>query len=95
MVLGHEKCGAVTAALEPSEPAGHVNSLLEAIRPAVFMARHQNSKDLLDKSIRNNALMVGEQINDSLPVINDAVKNKGVVVVSAYYHLGTGRVEIL
>src|SRR5215471_1535552 len=39
VVMGHQKCGAVTAAAEPGEAAGHLPSLLAMIRPAVASAR--------------------------------------------------------
>jgi len=93
-VLGHESCGAVTAALEPAQLEGHINAILDLIRPAVHMARHQEG-DILENSIKNNALMVKENISDSLPVINRAIKEKGVNVVSGYYSLTDGKVELL
>jgi len=93
-VLGHESCGAVTAALEPAQLEGHINKILDLIRPAVHMARHQEG-DLLENAIKNNAIMVKENISDSLPVINRAIKEKGVKVVSGYYSLSNGKVELL
>src|SRR6478672_9283937 len=39
VVLGHQKCGAVTAASEPGETEGHIPALLAFIRPAVEKAR--------------------------------------------------------
>src|SRR4029453_727655 len=34
VVMGHQKCGAVTAALEAGEAHGHLSTLVDAIRPA-------------------------------------------------------------
>jgi len=93
-VLGHEKCGAVTASMEPAVFEGHVGAIVEVIKPAVYLARHQDGDDL-ENAIKNNALMVKEHITDSLPVLNRAIKEKGVEVVSGYYKLETGEVEIL
>ncbi len=93
-VLGHEKCGAVTASMEPAEVEGHVGAIVEVIKPAVYLARHQDG-DLLENAIKNNALMVKEHISDSLPILNRAVKEGGLEVVSGYYKLGSGEVEIL
>mgnify|MGYP001088332034 CR=1 FL=1 len=93
-VLGHESCGAVTAALEPATHEGHINKILDLIRPAVHMARHQDG-NLLENAIKNNAIMVKENITDSLPVINRAVKEKGVKVVAGYYSLADGSVVML
>jgi carbonic anhydrase len=94
IVLGHEKCGAVTAALEPSVTEGHIGAILEELKPSVFMARHQEG-DLLENSIKNNAQIMKERIKDSLPIINKAVIQDGAKVVSAYYKLDSGIVELL
>jgi carbonic anhydrase len=40
MVLGHEKCGAITAAVEGSNEAGHLKSLVAAIQPSVEETRN-------------------------------------------------------
>ena len=39
VVMGHQKCGAVTAAAESGEAEGHLPSLLALIRPAVERAK--------------------------------------------------------
>src|SRR5262245_54112 len=41
VVMGHQKCGAVTAAAESGEPEGHLPSLLGLIRPAGERAKCQ------------------------------------------------------
>ncbi|MEQ8908220.1 MAG: carbonic anhydrase [Vicingaceae bacterium] len=92
IVLGHESCGAVTAALEPAEVEGHVGAILEELKPAVFAARQQQG-DLLENAIKNNAIFMKERIKDSMPVLNRAVRQEGVKVVSAYYSLGNGEVS--
>lgn len=94
MVLGHEKCGAVSAALEPVELEGHIPAILEELYPSVYIARQQ-SGDLLENAIRNNAIIMQERIKDSMPIINKAVRNDKVKVVSGYYKLDSGEVEIL
>jgi carbonic anhydrase len=94
MVLGHEKCGAVAAALEPSQNEGNIDRLLDIIRPAVHIARHQDG-ELLENSVKNNAKMVKEYISDAMPVMSNAVKNEGVKIASGYYKLESGKVEML
>jgi carbonic anhydrase len=94
MVLGHEKCGAVGAALHPAEVEGHIPAILEALHPAVYIARQQQG-DLLENAIRNNAIIMKERIKDSMPIINKAVLHDGVKVYAGYYKLESGEVEIL
>lgn len=35
IVLGHERCGAVTAAMQGGEAPGNIRSVVDAIKPAV------------------------------------------------------------
>ena len=94
VVLGHESCGAVNASLDDADPGGHIGSIIEKIKPAVYMARRMNG-DLLTNAIKVNAQIVGEEIKETKPIISDAVKTAGVQVVSAYYKLSSGEVEFL
>lgn len=94
VVLGHESCGAVGASLGDTDPGGHIGSIIEKIKPAVYMARRMEG-DLLTNAIKVNAQIVGEELKETKPILSDAVKNAGVQVVSAYYKLSTGEVEFL
>ena len=93
VVMGHEKCGAVGAATGDADPGGHIGSILEQIKPAVYLARTQ-SGDPGDNAIRLNAQIVAEQLKDSQPILKPAVTELGLKVVPAYYHFD-GRVEFL
>ncbi len=92
VVLGHENCGAVQASLSDADPGGHIGAIIERIKPAVYMARRMKG-DILTNAIKINAQVIGEELKDSQPILNDAVKSAGVEIVSAYYKLSTGEVE--
>ncbi|GAB5416512.1 MAG: carbonic anhydrase [Crocinitomicaceae bacterium] len=92
IVLGHESCGAVGASLGDSDPGGHIGAIIEKIKPAVYMAKRMPG-DHLTNSIQVNAQLVSEEIKESKPILNEAVKHGGVEVISAYYELSTGRVK--
>ena len=94
VVLGHENCGAVKASLGDIDPGGHIGSIIQRIKPAVYMARRMKG-DLLTNAIKVNAEIVGEEIKETKPIISEAVKSAGVKVVSAYYQLETGTIEWL
>lgn len=94
IVLGHEKCGAVAASLGDQDPGGHIGSIIEKIKPAVYMAKRLKG-DHLTNSIHVNAQLVSEEIKDSQPILSHAVKFEGLYVVPAYYELSTGKVEFL
>src|SRR6187397_534700 len=68
VVMGHQMCGAVTAASEAGEAEGHLPSLLGLIRPAVERARAQPG-DLIDNAVRINVENVVRQLRGSKPVL--------------------------
>jgi carbonic anhydrase len=92
VVLGHEKCGAVTAALSGGEPEGHIGAILEHIKPAVYMAQHMNG-DTLTNAVRMNAMLVSERMKDSQPILAKKVIEDGLKIVPAYYHLADGAIS--
>ena len=94
VVLGHESCGAVGASLGDADPGGHIGSIIEKIKPAVYMARRMEG-DTLTNAVKVNAQLVAEELKESKPILIDSVKTAGVQVVSAYYKLSTGEVEFL
>ena len=94
VVLGHQSCGAVTAAVDGSTTDLHIDELVRAIAPAVEIARAQEG-DLVDNAIRCNANYVADHLRTTGPVLGDLVKDRGMQVVSAYYRLDTGEVEFL
>lgn len=94
VVLGHEKCGAVSASLGDADPGGHIGAIIERIKPAVYMARRMEG-DLLTNAVKVNAQLVSEELKDSKPILADSVKSAGVEIHSAYYRLETGEVEFI
>src|SRR3954465_11209052 len=94
VVMGHQKCGAVTAAAESGEAEGHLPSLLGLIRPAVERARTQPG-DVIDNAVRINVEHIVQQIRDSMPVLAPLVGPGTLKVVGAVYSLDTGKVEWL
>src|SRR3954469_4925706 len=94
VVMGHQKCGAVTAAAESGEAEGHLPSLLALIRPAVERARSQPG-DLIENAVRSNVENVVRQIRASTPVLAALVERGTLKVVGAVYSLDTGTVAWL
>src|SRR4051812_43862494 len=94
VVMGHQKCGAVTAASESGEPEGHLPSLLALIHPAVDRARAQPG-DLIEIAVRMNVENVVRQVRGSTPVLAALVERGMLKVVGAVYSLDTGTVAWL
>jgi carbonic anhydrase len=94
IILGHSKCGAVTATVQGGEAHGHIGSIVKAIVPAVKKAKGKKG-DLTDNAIRTNVECVVKQVKTSAPVLAKLVRAGKIKVVGAYYSIDTGLVEIL
>ncbi len=93
MVLGHERCGAVAAALAGGELPGVIESLVFAIRPAV-QASEGKSGDRLTNAIKSNVSLQVQRLQNS-SVIASAVQEGKLKVVGAYYDLDTGEISLV
>lgn len=87
VVLGHDHCGAVDAALHHS-PDGYIKFITDEILLAVGDERDP------DRACRLNALHSVRQIEDNLD-IRKMERERGLRAVAAVYHIGTGEVEFL
>ena len=98
MVLGHECCGAVDAAIKSVKDGtrlpGHLPFLVDAIAPAVNAVQGQ-SGDMLANAIRHNATLNADKLKSSDAVLKSFVDDKKVKVISAVYELRSGRVGLL
>ena len=95
VVLGHDSCGAVTAAVMGGEAEGHLDSIVNFIEPAVDDAREMgNASDLLNNSIDNNVYNIVDELKDSQPILSEKVENGELLIVGARYHLESGEVEV-
>jgi carbonic anhydrase len=94
VVMGHQKCGAVSAAVEGGEADGHLPTLLALIRPAVASAKGRPG-DLIENAVRINVENVVRQLRESTPVLSKLVEHGELTVVGAVYSLDTGKVEWL
>ena len=98
MVLGHESCGAVDAAIKSIKDnttlPGHLPSLVDAIAPAVKAVQDQDG-DILTNAIRRNVSLNAEKLKSSEPVLKSFADDKKIRVVGAIYELKSGRVKLL
>lgn len=84
VVLGHENCGAVDAALHEKSAEGLVPSILDRIYP-VIQGLGPND---LEKAIRANV----KQSAQMLKRYSQTIQSKGVPILETYYSVRTGRV---
>lgn len=89
VVLGHENCGAVCAALEGVELSPNINHLLGFIHESVV-----SGSEVAD-AVRDNSKRTAKELVDRSDIIRDRSKEPSFKIAPAYYHLSTGQVEYL
>ena len=94
VVLGHENCGAVTAAVQGDPPEGHIATLISLIKPAVDKTRGM-SGDPVATAVRMNVEMVVTQLRSSTPILSELVAQGKLRIVGAIYSIKTGSVTWL
>lgn len=94
VVLGHERCGAVKAALDGKPVPGHIGSLVAAIKPAVYATKGQPG-DAWDNAVRANVKMSVNKLKALSPILAKAVKAGTLKVVGARYDIDSGEVEVI
>ncbi|HLZ38345.1 MAG TPA: carbonic anhydrase [Mycobacteriales bacterium] len=101
-VLGHELCGAVTAAIAAirqhhGRAPGHIQHVVDALRPAYTLAVRQPIReggDLVDNMVRaQTRLTVAQLRRDHL--LAERLRRGALGVVGGRYDLDTGRVEVI
>ena len=94
MVIGHEKCGAVKAALEGKPLPGQIGSIVAAIQPAINRSNKNDSEEFYVETIKQNVMLQVKNLYAS-PLLYDLVKTGKLKIVGAYYSLKTGEVTLL
>jgi carbonic anhydrase len=99
MVLGHERCGAVDAAVEVSERnaqlPGSLMAMVEPILPAVAEAKRGNPSDLLDATVRAHAIRTARRLREENSVLTARLATGALRIVAARYDLDGGEVTLL
>jgi carbonic anhydrase len=95
VVLGHQSCGAVDAAMKTiaakGKAPGHIQSLVTALKPVV----DSTPKGDLDTMIKANVKHVVDALRSSTPILQGRVDSGDVEVIGGYYTLDTGVVTFL
>jgi carbonic anhydrase len=94
LVVGHRRCGAVQAAIAGGEPKTHIQSLVQAIAPAVAEAR-KLSGDLVDNTVAANVRLAVGQLKESEPILKENVDKNRIKIVGGVYDLDTGVVNLM
>lgn len=103
MVLGHQGCGAVKAAVATATKGAHqegdIQKFVDPIVPVVEQVKRRDPKistaGLTDESIKANVEQSVHELSHSEPLLSHLVEQGKVKIVGAEYHLHTGKVEVL
>ncbi len=100
MVLGHEACGAVTAAYDATgKPEGNVGALIDPILPAAQKAKDtmkgKSRAEQVEGAIDFNIDLVAEGLTIQSSVVKGYVERGTLKIVKGKYHLRRGDVTLL
>lgn len=92
VVMAHENCGAVAAALSHSYDSKYIESIVESIEPAIKISKGTGS-ELANNTAKNNAKLAVKNLLAQDIELTDYMKKNNVKVIPAFYSLTTGKVE--
>ncbi len=102
VVLGHSRCGAVTATIEqlqrpPEHQSRGLRSIVDRVRPSVETLMETHLRDdpaaLLHHAVRGNVRVSASHLRHGSEILERLIEHEGLVVVGAEYSLETGEVE--
>lgn len=98
-VIGHESCGAVSAACDGVE-LGNITSMLENIKPAVNGVEVKGEKssknpEFVQAVVEKNVELTMNRIREKSSILNEMEANGEIKIVGGVYSLKTGKVEML
>lgn len=95
MILGHEKCGAVTAAYDKHRE-GNITAIMEKIEPAIADVERTDDKDAdVVKCATANVKAVMAELMEKSEIVKKAVEGGETRLVGAMYHFSDGSVRLL
>ena len=94
VVMGHTKCGAVTAACQGVE-LGNITPLLDKVKPAVkAIGGEMTPQNIETVAIKNVGLTI-ERIRKESAILKDMEQNGEIMIIGASYSVETGEVTFL
>jgi len=93
MVLGHERCGAVTAAVQNKSLPGEISTFVRTIEPVVARVKDQPG-DAVDNAVIANVQYQIEKLKRSL-LLTEQLQSGKFNIVGGRYDLDTGRVTLI
>jgi carbonic anhydrase len=97
MILGHERCGAVTAAIQGEPPTASIASFVKPIQPVVeqMSDKSSNLAEAVENAVVANVKYQIERLRKQAPLLVDRERQGNLKIVGGRYDLDTGEVTIL
>lgn len=99
VILGHTRCGAVTAVCSYRKSiCESVDMLMRAILPAVRRVENatgKKGKEITDFACKENVFVQIEALFGSSSTLRKAVRKKEIMIIGALYDTETGRVDFM
>jgi carbonic anhydrase len=102
VVLGHSDCGAILATLEDLQNEGqnsskNLRSIVDRIRPSVEALMKTELRDdrdaLVKEAIRANIVVSVDHLRHGSEILEELIRQDGLLIIGAEYSLETGEVE--
>jgi carbonic anhydrase len=95
MVLGHERCGAVTAAVKGEQVPGAISSFVKSIEPALKSAKKNPSGDPVEDAVVANVKYQVDRLRKTSELLVQREQEGKLKIVGARYDLDKGEVTII
>ncbi len=94
MVLGHERCGAVTAAVQQESVPGSIGSFVKLIEPVVAQAKARPGNPVENAVVANVQYQI-ERLKQESPLMVELVNAGKLKIVGGRYDLDSGEVSLV
>ncbi len=94
VVLGHERCGAVAAAVKGDPLPGRIGTFVEDIKPAVARVKGK-SGDAVENAVAANVQYQVELLRGTSVMLTQMIQEGKLKIVGGRYDLDTGEVTML
>lgn len=110
IVLGHGRCGAVTATIDhiiehKPQPAGHILDIINTISPAALdiLGKYKIidkidddlKTEIIKQAVKENVRLIIKDLSQFSDIIKSAVFSEKIKVMGAFYDLDDGKIEII
>lgn len=95
VIMGHQDCGAIAATLSGKSETKYIKSLEDSIQPAVENCKKDGLEVNSDNVVKAHVMQDIEELMTQDTDLVKYMKENDVLIIPAYYHLDSGKVDFL